>query len=216
MDIKDYYKILGVGPSATLAEVKKAYRKLAKQYHPDTNNHGEEYATIYFAEIKEAYEVLTNPAKKEYYLQQRWYNQSIGKRKTQDVITPEVMLKQVFELEKYVSRLDHFRMDKQGLHDYISALITDPAVEKLNAFNDLAVNEVIVNTLLHCLKPLPLHLVLSLNKQIQKINVSSEAADKTQAFVDNLQKMHKREKLKLWVILFIVLILCLLIFFFGK
>ena len=79
MQLKDYYKILEMEPSATLTEIKKAYRRLAQQYHPDKNS-SDEYALTYFAEIKEAYEVLTNPAKKDYYLQQRWYQQSLGKK----------------------------------------------------------------------------------------------------------------------------------------
>ena len=64
MHLKDYYKILEVETSADLLEIKKAYRKLALQYHPD-KNHNDPYATAQFSAIKEAYEVLTNPAKKK-------------------------------------------------------------------------------------------------------------------------------------------------------
>ena len=67
MHLKDYYNILSIEPSATLSEIKKAYRKLAHQSHPDKNQN-DPYASALFAEIKEAYEVLTNPTKKEYYL----------------------------------------------------------------------------------------------------------------------------------------------------
>lgn len=80
MQLKDYYRVPEIEPSASFPEIKKAFRKLAHQYHPDKNQH-DPYAFAQFAAIKEAYEVLSNPAKKEYYLQQRWYNQSTGKRK---------------------------------------------------------------------------------------------------------------------------------------
>ena len=113
MHLKDYYQLLGLQPSATLPEIKKAYRRLALQYHPDKNQN-DPYATAQFTAIKEAYEVLTNPAKKEYYLQQRWYEQSIGKRKKEAVITPVAVLLQSLELEKYVSTIDVFRLDKEG------------------------------------------------------------------------------------------------------
>ena len=63
MLLKDYYTILELEPSATLPEIKKAYRRLALQYHPDINPN-DSYAAAQFVEIKEAYETLTIPAKK--------------------------------------------------------------------------------------------------------------------------------------------------------
>ena len=57
MEYKDYYKVLGVGRSATQDEIKKAFRKLAVKYHPDKNP-GDKAAEEKFKEITEAYEVL--------------------------------------------------------------------------------------------------------------------------------------------------------------
>lgn len=62
---RDYYDILGVGKDASKDEVKKAYRKLARQYHPDVNK--EEGAADKFKEAKEAYEVLSNDQKRSQY-----------------------------------------------------------------------------------------------------------------------------------------------------
>ena len=124
MHLKDYYAILEIETSASATEIKKSYRRLAQQFHPDKNQ-ADPYAVAQFHQIKEAYEVLTNPSRKEYYLQQRWYNQSIGKKKTQDAITPVTVLKQSLELEKYVSTLDIFRMDKEGLEQYILELLSN-------------------------------------------------------------------------------------------
>ncbi|NMB06800.1 MAG: J domain-containing protein, partial [Tissierellia bacterium] len=66
MEYKDYYKILGVDKGASNAEIKKAYRKLAKKYHPDLNPNDNE-AQEKFKDINEAYEVLGDEKKRKKY-----------------------------------------------------------------------------------------------------------------------------------------------------
>ena len=62
---KDYYGILGVPRTATADEIRKAYRKLAKKYHPDVSK--EKDADARYREINEAYEVLKDPDKRARY-----------------------------------------------------------------------------------------------------------------------------------------------------
>lgn len=76
MEYKDYYKILGVDKNASEKEIKAAYRKLARQYHPDVNPNDPQ-AEARFKEINEAHEVLSDPEKRAKYEQlgadwQRW------------------------------------------------------------------------------------------------------------------------------------------------
>ena len=66
MDYKDYYKILGVAHGASADEIKKAFRKLARKYHPDVNP-GDKKAEERFKEINEAYEVLSDADKRKKY-----------------------------------------------------------------------------------------------------------------------------------------------------
>jgi curved DNA-binding protein len=66
MDYKDYYNILGVARNASSEEIRKAYRKMAMQYHPD-HNQGDKQAEERFKEINEAYQVLNDPQKRAHY-----------------------------------------------------------------------------------------------------------------------------------------------------
>lgn len=66
MEYKDYYRILGVAKDASTEDIRKAYRKLARRYHPDVNPNNKE-AEDRFKEINEANEVLTDPEKRKKY-----------------------------------------------------------------------------------------------------------------------------------------------------
>jgi curved DNA-binding protein len=66
MDYKDYYKVLGVKKDASAKEIKAAYRKLARKFHPDVNA-GDANAEARFKEVNEAHEVLGDPEKRQRY-----------------------------------------------------------------------------------------------------------------------------------------------------
>src|ERR1700712_4732684 len=63
---RDYYEVLGVGRTATPEDLKKSYRKMAIQFHPDKNP-GDKKAEERFKELSEAYEVLSDPKKRQMY-----------------------------------------------------------------------------------------------------------------------------------------------------
>lgn len=75
--LKDYYQILGVSQAASAKEIKDAYRRLARKYHPDANP-GNKEAEERFKEISQAYEVLSDPKKRSEYDAQRNFYTSFG------------------------------------------------------------------------------------------------------------------------------------------
>jgi curved DNA-binding protein CbpA len=217
MHLKDYYGILEIETSATQAEIKKAYRKLAQQYHPDKNQN-DPYATAQFTEVKEAYEVLSNPAKKEYYLQQRWYNLSIGKRKKQDIITPVTVLKQLLELEKYIFTLDVHRMDKQGLADYINDILSGSVIAQLLPFNEQHVNDQIIITAIKAMEPLKLWQAAAISKNLSKLAAEKDAESKKiiAEFLARKKQKEKIEKYQPYILILIVVVICILIWLMGR
>jgi hypothetical protein len=213
MYLKDYYKTLAVEPSATLPEIKKAYRKLAQQYHPDKTADNPHSAAL-FTEIKEAYEVLTNPGKKYNYLQKRWYNRATGNNKTQQLITPVNILKQVLEFEQYTAQLDVFRMDRESIFEYLIVLFKEETVEKLVQFNEPDINEQIVLTVLKPLQFLPFHKAILLKDRLIKLAMFNS---QTVALIDSkllaMQKKAQWKKMEWLFILVLTSAICLLIWF---
>jgi curved DNA-binding protein CbpA len=216
VDIKDYYTILELPPSASFDEIKKSYRRLAHIYHPDKKI-DDPYAAARFTEIKEAYEVLTNPHKKDLYLQQRWYAQSIGRKRTELIVTPETLLKRMLELDRYIYTLDTHRMDKEGLYHYVLHILSIENIEKLNSFNEPDINREIIRCALKCAYLIPFTDLDNYLERIKKIDAGNESFTQqvTQLYRQRRQS-HYWEKHKGWIVLLIVLIFCISVFMLIK
>jgi molecular chaperone DnaJ len=212
LQLKDYYIILEVPPSASLDEIKKAYRRLALVYHPDKNNN-DAYASGRFAEIKEAYETLSNTNLKDQYLQQRWYARSMGKRSAQGPVTPESILKQLLELDKYVRLLDVHRMDQEGLHHYLEELLSEETIQQLNNFNQPEINKEIILITLNTTHPLAYKLIPGITTRLKKLQIKDDKIhEKIDRFVQARKTSDFWEKRKIWLILIFVVIICSIIF----
>lgn len=215
MQLKDYYSILELKPSATGEEIKKAYRRLAHAYHPDKKQ-DDLYAATKFGEIKEAYEVLSNPLKKDYYLQQRWYIQSMGKKIKQEPVTPVTILKQLLELDRYVSTLDVHRMHHAGLYEHLTTLLSDENIVTINSFSDPAINREIISSVFKSSQFLPYHYIRLLTDRLMKLTADTQLTTRIERFKRQHKQAHTWEKRKIWVILLVVACICLAIFFSSK
>ncbi len=118
MEFKDYYKILGVEKTATLEQIKSAYKKLAMQYHPDKNPNNKESENK-FKEINEAYQVLSDPEKRSKYdnLNSSWstFNQSGNK-------TSDFNWKEWFAGRQPEPQIDDFGFESTGFSDFFSKI----------------------------------------------------------------------------------------------
>lgn len=215
MPIKDYYTILELPPSATLDDIKKSYRRLAHLYHPDKRG-DDPYAIAQFSEIKEAYEVLTHPLKKAYYLQQRWYEQSTGKKVRQEIITPVTILKKMIELDKYVRTLDVHRMDKEGLYHYIVTILSKETIHKLHSFKEPETSKEIVLIVLSIAQTLPVHFAKELTLHLKSLYTDDGINEKITKMISQKNQADQWEKQKIWLVLTAVVLLTLIIFLASK
>jgi molecular chaperone DnaJ len=216
MQLKDYYKTLQVHPAATEAVIKKAFRRLALQYHPDKNP-GNAIAEAVFKEIQEAYEVLSNPLMREEYNYKRWYNRSIGKNFSEKALTPAAILANCKKLNDYLAGANWFQLDYSSLNHYLHELISDETVALLSQYNHLSTNREIVLEVLKGAQPLPLTYASVIADKLRQFPGMDAAMQmKINDFI-RLQKLRQRwKKYQLPVIVIVTLALCWFIFWLAK
>lgn len=208
MELKDYYTILELQPSATPEDIKKAYRRLAQLYHPDKKP-GDPYAHHRFTIIKEAYETLSSPASREHYLQQRWY---AGTKPSSIARTPVEILKQLLELDRYVHSSDIHRMEQEGLYRYICEVLSDSNISMIHSFSEREVNREIINASLRSAGSMPYPLAEQLARRLRSLDDSEESERNLQAWVRLRRQAAYWDKARVWVILFFALALTAIIF----
>ena len=209
--IKDHYKTLHIPPHATTGEIKKAYRILAQQFHPDKNN-DDPYAAAQFAEIKEAYETLTNPSKKHIYLQERWYHKATGNNAVKETVTPVSILKKVIDFERYCSQLDVFRMNKEVLFEQLDELLNAENRDVLRQFNEEQINNDIARVLTKPLVLLSSKHAMMVAEKLKDLPVKNQMLlDSIDNTITLLRKNELRQKFKwVWIAL-LTIALCILI-----
>jgi hypothetical protein len=209
MAVKDYYKILELKPSAREDEIRKSFRRLALQYHPDVNN-GEKHADAWYREIQEAYEVLTDPHKKANYLQECWLLKSKGMEfEDTTPLTPEFIEMKFRSLKQSVSNMDHFRMDHEKLKSEISGICNDERIDALVGHADSLINKKIIEHLIYCLAPLHFKYIDSFHNILMRIaGQSKENNALVLSWYRHRKGMHIWEKNQWWVILLITVVAC--------
>ncbi len=209
--MKDYYSILELPVTASQPEIKKAYRKLAMQYHPDKRN-DDRYADAKFTDIKEAYEVLTNPGKKELYLQERWLSKASGKMNIDTIITPPNILIKSLELNKQIALLDIYRMDAKGISERIIKLLNDEVLEKLIEFNETEINETIIDCLLAASKSLTYTHSTDISERLVRLaGTNNQKVNFIKSALLRKKKTEQLQKFEVMLVLLAVLMICLLI-----
>ncbi len=204
----DYYEILQIEPSAGMADIKAAYRRLAHQYHPDKNPDNQS-AQAYFSLIKEAYDTLSNPARKVKYLEERWLLKANGRSFEQPLQTPEHILRRVLAASDRINQMDIYRMDKEGIKNQLDGLLNSENIIILNSFNEVSVNDAIVRELLSTMTVLPTQAQIYLLQVLRR--VQSSYAETIKLKQEELDGRIFWETWKPAFVILLVVLLCILI-----
>ena len=215
--MKDYYAILSCTPMSSAADIKKQYRLLAQRYHPDKNP-GDAYAAAAFQDIKEAYETLTQPDRKEAWLQERWLRQvhNIDHSETAP-LTPDLILKKLLRLDRTIASMDVFRMDQVGCADDLVNILSDRHLNCLLQFNERDINQTIVQFVLSCARPLEYPYLEALWPRLLQL---AEDDPELIRLIEETRTAKKRkqqqEMLTAPLVILITLLLCAMIFWVSR
>lgn len=202
---------------STTADIKKQYRLLAQRYHPDKNP-GDPYAAAAFQDIKEAYETLTQPDRKEAWLQERWLRQVHNIDHTEKApLTPDLILKKLLRLDRSLASMDVFRMDQIGCADELTEILSDRNLDCLLQFNEQAINQTIVQYVLSCTRPIDYpYLEAVWPRLLTLAQHDTRMIGLIEQTQNGKKRKHQQENWTAPLVVLITLLLCAMIFWVSR
>jgi curved DNA-binding protein CbpA len=214
MALKNHYQTLRVPPNASQEEIKKAFRKLAHQFHPDKNDHSSSH--VIFQEIQAAYAILSDEKKKRLYDEERYFS-GLSTRKQPGVISAEWILKLAKELQKHMIAVHSQDLNHQALYQYVMLILSDAHLAYLQQERDEQINERIVDAFLHAIRKIDFKLYLKVFKQLNAIEpLSIPYREKLQRELQIKKKQFESGKRLPWLVFAIVLTICFIMYLYAR
>ncbi len=215
MPVKDYYATLRIPQGADASSIKKAFRTLAMEYHPDKRGENAEN-DHYFREIKEAYGVLSDPQLREEYHYQRWLEKSMG-HQLDTLIHPVEILQLFIKAEQYIATTDGFRTDKMILFNQVIKLFSQARLEAILSENNPAMEATTLQMAIRMSAHLNLEGCMFMADHFKKILEKHPHETKAwEKLLTKKKREQRMEQLKVPLVLVLTLLICLLIFLLGK
>lgn len=211
MPLKDHYRTLEILPNASTEEVKKAFRKLAHQYHPDKNADNP-YAAARFMEAQQAYATLSDERLRRLYDEERFFA-GMAAQKEPQLLNAQWLVQQAAKLSKHMQQVDSDRMNHQALAGYIRLLLSDAHLAVLLAEKDGTVRIEWVDHILDSIRKLQYPLLMGI---IDKLKIVAGEDSRTIADINKLVRIrrneHRMEKAMPFIVVGIAVVLCAVMF----
>lgn len=205
----DYYALLNLPPHATVDEIRRAYRKKVMDCHPDLYPDDPEKLRL-FNTVKEAYETLIHPQKKEIYLQERWRRKAAGQSPGEGVFSAADYLKKCLALNRQLAAMDAYRISEQQIFQQLNQLLLKDKIAALQDVKDPLLLRSVAEALIPCIRFLSLQLFLKISDSLMQLSGDDVLI---QQKINKLISDKKRERrLSLWKVPLIVLLTALLCF----
>jgi curved DNA-binding protein CbpA len=217
MALKDYYQILQVDPSADQREIKKVFRRLAMEYHPDRHSTETKHDdNSHFRDIKEAYEILSDPIKREHYHYDRWLYQSLG-TKMHGHLTAYQMYQSIIESEKYLSGIDHFRKNHYALLNMLLTLFSIPRIQTILAEKNQDLEKKIILMAMKMAGLLRSDCERQFKERLNMVLIFYPTMNSTwESSITNKIADERKSKFTIPIMLLIVIALCMLFYFYAN
>ena len=210
--MKDYYRTLELPPNASSEAVRKAYRRLAKEYHPDKNADNA-FATARFIDLQEAYTILSDKAQRQLYDEERWllgYTRS----KHAQAVTPEWLLEQCRRLNRQLITIDTYRLSPTLLQDFLLQLFSDVHLGVLLQAAQTDTNVAILKETLPALGKLPSAYNAPVAEKMLVI-ADAGATNEIQHILQKKLAEERWQRQKPWLILAAAIVICALMLLYG-
>jgi molecular chaperone DnaJ len=214
MALKDYYRVLGVRPTASPEEIKRSYRRLVIKYHPDKNP-DDILAETAFKEIAEAYDILSDKKKREDY-HYKHFN-AWNYKLTEPETTPESILNDLLQLKKLVEKANLFRLNQDALLFQLQQILSDDNLLLLQNESHTSINRQILESLLSICRPLNYDLIEEIEDKLMVVSDSDTYLEnKMNYFLNQQRRKDKWSRYKTVVAIVAAILLCLVIFLVGN
>lgn len=202
-----------VAHNAKLEEIKKAFRKLAHQYHPDKNPE-DTFTPAYFREIREAYQVLSDPRSRRSY-DLEWAAQ--GGHRDRNPLTAAFLLQEAQKLSRQVALLRPYRMDTGFLFASLQYLLAADHLAVLLRDENRQARQVFLLEIRSLAALLPYHFLKETEEPLISLAKGIEPQETELTHLFSLRKKEGRNaRIFPWLIALITLILCLAMFWYGR